>query len=694
MKNTAILSFLLSLLLVSCGDDSGSSVNDLSEEAETFSIANKTFFGVAQKGPFTKGSTVSVYELDEKFKQTGINYEKEIDNNQSEYSVKIKKLKSQYALLKANGQYLNEITNTLSKNKITLYALTDFDNRDEANVNILTHLAHKREIYLINEKKLAFKKAKEQAEAEVLKTFGINEKFDAFEDLNIFEKKDQSAALLGISVLMLSQLPETDFEKRLTDFTNDIEKDGVWNNEKTITQIADWAYEHRSDSIFIFDDLKEKNDSILEIIRGNIEKWKISKDIPAFEKYVKNFWLQNYGLGKCTDKQKNKALKNKNSASKYAKEVFICKSNTWYIATDKEKFTYYLPDSLNNSKGKDGEIQRGNIDSTNCYVYDEKKWRKGNELNCTLGLGGCTKQRQKEIGIGSDSIWYLCDNQEWRAWKTVDISPKDTSWKFAIQNEKDTSGWKDTTEGAIRKGKKTDIIYIFDKGIWRLATVPEATLGGCTKEIEDSVGYAEMRKGQDFIDRIAIDCQHKQSDRCKVINRDDYKYSLEGYDYYYSDPYSKHYNHHSIICPAALYHSGYYRCHNEKWHFTNECFIELKKLNATKTGKDGDSQWGTTCPSECYVYENDSNDSIQGKWRFGSLRECLLGLGGCTQSRLGSGRQSAPYTGGYSNVCRKCVSDDDCSGCVCFSTLSFSDFNTTYLCRIDENSPNPHQWAL
>ena len=34
MKNTAILSFLLSLLLVSCGDDSGNSVNDANDESE------------------------------------------------------------------------------------------------------------------------------------------------------------------------------------------------------------------------------------------------------------------------------------------------------------------------------------------------------------------------------------------------------------------------------------------------------------------------------------------------------------------------------------------------------------------------------------------------------------------------------------------------------------------------------------
>ena len=97
MKITVIISILLSIFFISCGDDSGSSAGD----SET--ITNKTISGVVQIGPFEKGATIAVYELDEKFEQTGRNYETEIENDQGEYSVDVKELKSQYALLKASG---------------------------------------------------------------------------------------------------------------------------------------------------------------------------------------------------------------------------------------------------------------------------------------------------------------------------------------------------------------------------------------------------------------------------------------------------------------------------------------------------------------------------------------------------------------------------------------------------------------
>ena len=161
MKNTAILSFLLSFILVSCGDDSGSSVGDISEEAEIFSssasdsiegigisssssekanrdskssssssekankdskssssssekaeklpVINKTISGMAQ-GPFEKGATVSVYELDTNFQQTGISYETKIKNDSGSYSIKLEDFKSQYALFKVNGRYIDNIT--------------------------------------------------------------------------------------------------------------------------------------------------------------------------------------------------------------------------------------------------------------------------------------------------------------------------------------------------------------------------------------------------------------------------------------------------------------------------------------------------------------------------------------------------------------------------------------------------------
>ncbi len=62
------------------------------------------------------------------------------------------------------------------------------------------HLA----VYLVTEKKKSIAEAKEQAEKEVLATFGIEGDFAESEDLNIFETGDGNAALLAIQILAVS----------------------------------------------------------------------------------------------------------------------------------------------------------------------------------------------------------------------------------------------------------------------------------------------------------------------------------------------------------------------------------------------------------------------------------------------------------------------------------------------------------
>ena len=127
MKNAALLVFILSFLFVSCGDDSGSSAGDSiegigisssssekanrdskssssssekankdsksssssSEKAEKLPVINKTISGMAQ-GPFEKGATVSVYELDENFEMTGVHIDSKTTNDYGEFSIKIK----------------------------------------------------------------------------------------------------------------------------------------------------------------------------------------------------------------------------------------------------------------------------------------------------------------------------------------------------------------------------------------------------------------------------------------------------------------------------------------------------------------------------------------------------------------------------------------------------------------------------
>jgi len=463
-KQSIVAVFLATSLLVACGDDNKNAGGTV-EDGEVVAIVDKTVSGVSQKGPFVNGSSVTVQELDgETLAQTGNSYEGKIKNDMGEFSVKVAKLASQYALLKANGFYRNEVTGEKSKSQITLYALTDLSDRDEVNVNLLTHLAYERSLYLATGKdSLSVSEAKKQAETEVLKSFGIEGDFAVAEDLNIFGEGDQSAALLAVSVLMQGDLSEADFSERLANYAADIEADGVWNDAITATKIADWAN-------FT---LREPEGPSLAIIRENITQWNFSTNVPEFEKYVNNFWWQNYGLGACNTKREGEIMKNQNIISALVNEYYICKSNSWQVASDIEKDTYKWLDPAVKHTEKDGDVRYGDVVTTNCYVFEDKAWRSGNANDCSLNLRGCTALRQDTVGLGSDKVWHICDAK---------------SWRNATTYEKDTFGWKAGADGEIKKGNVTDTVYVFDKTAWRVTSAVEGKLGGCVSAIADSVG--------------------------------------------------------------------------------------------------------------------------------------------------------------------------------------------------------------
>ena len=643
MKNLAILSFLLSFLFVSCGDDSGSSASDSNEEAEIFSssasdsiegigisssssekankdskssssssekaeklpVINKTISGMAQ-GPFEKGATVSVYELDTNFQQTGISYETKIKNDSGSYSIKLEDFKSQYALFKVNGRYIDNITGAKSAYSITLYAFTDLDNHDNVNINFLTHLSYKRILYLVTKKDKSVDKASMQAETEVLRAFDIeNDGFDDAENIDIFGKNKQSAALLAISALIQGNLLKAKLNDRLTDFVSDIEKYGTWDNEQTKTEIADWASNVSLNTGF-------------DKVKGYIKKWNQTVDLSAFEKYVENIWQQNYSLGECSDKNQNEIRGNGNELSNF--RHFICRSNKWILDNDpaNDGDTRWVTWVNPNGYGK----------STSCEVYDDTTWRDGDNLNeCNSGLGGCTKKREN-TKIKTRTGYYICQNKTWkRLDDPIDFPP--------TINESDTLGWKDSTEGAIRKGNTTDVIYIFDNQKWRVATLPEASLGGCNEKTVNFFGYAEERLEQDLTDPRTNKCTEPYSSYCYHAN-------------YYPDFYICQKDYDNKFYWERLDAFGYdYICNDSSYYANN---------------KEGDAHWGSIepikkkcinckqenidyleniCKKRCYVHDGTNRyylgvQKIGNGWRIGHASECALGFGGCTESRFGT----------------------------------------------------------
>ena len=346
----------------------------LEADSERVAVSLDSLAGYSQKGPFLKGSTVYLYELSDgrTLKQTNGNFTSIITRDDGRYKFTARDLVSQYAMIVVDGNYRNEVTGKSSEASIRLRAITDMRKRSDANINLLTHLEFDRVYYLVTREKKTVKQAKKQAQNEIFKAFHIeiDENADA-EDLDVFGKTDADAALLAISVLLQGDGSETDLSVLLTEIANDMETDGKWdgaNSAAARTHVADWA---------VTADGSER----LETIRNNVKGWNLGKgNVPAFEKYVRNFYETELALGKCGDKKNSvgtvKYTENDKSGYyaenyldvRYNRERFVCRSDKrWHFATFSEKDTYGWRDSTI------GAFKKGQITGLQ-YLFKSDGW--------------------------------------------------------------------------------------------------------------------------------------------------------------------------------------------------------------------------------------------------------------------------------------------------------------------------------
>ena len=313
----------ISLFAAACSD-SNDVAGGASGDAGITAVTDWEVAGVSQKGPFVTGSAVTVQELDGiTLKQTGKSFKGSIKSDKGDFAIKDINLQSQYAILEASGYYRDEISGKKSSGTVMLRALTDLSNRKTVNINLLTHLEYERVMYLVTEKKKSIAEAKSQAEKEILASFAIEGEFAESEDLNIFKSGDGNAALLAVSVLMQSDVDVAGLTERMGEFSISLAEGGSWDDADTKTAIADWACDV---------DLK----GTLANIRRNVENWKYADSVPAFEKYVTNFWWNNYGLGACNAKRENETKRNINKLSKLYNEYFVCEKGRWVIPVEEK----------------------------------------------------------------------------------------------------------------------------------------------------------------------------------------------------------------------------------------------------------------------------------------------------------------------------------------------------------------------
>ena len=265
MKNIISTTFLIAIFLFGCKKK---------DEVATF-IKDK-INGFSQKGPFLNGSSLTAYEMDENFAQTGKSFNTQISDNLGSFELSNLTLLTKYAKLKADGYYFNEVQNINSLGSITLYALSDLSDKNNVNINLLSTLEVSRVEYLISNGS-AFSNAKHQAQQEILNMFFIHEPtMTESELLNISVDGDENAILLAISLIIQGYRTDAELSQLLGDISTDIKSDGILNSSTLGSALINGAK--------LFDTTQ---------IRSNIENRYSSLGvvtvIPHFEKYIKLF---------------------------------------------------------------------------------------------------------------------------------------------------------------------------------------------------------------------------------------------------------------------------------------------------------------------------------------------------------------------------------------------------------------------
>ena len=202
--------------VVACSDsDDKDFVGGASGDAGVIAITNKQIAGVAQKGPFVKGSEVVLRETSAEgnLEPTGREYTTVTINDKGDFKFDSLDLVSQYVLLSAEGYYIHdgevyfnddnrsEEEKRFSECPMRLDAVSDLRKRETVNINLLTHFEYKRVLNLIKSGK-NFVEAKRQASTEVMNAFGVDVDVSSSEDLNIFNTSDADRTLFNISLLL------------------------------------------------------------------------------------------------------------------------------------------------------------------------------------------------------------------------------------------------------------------------------------------------------------------------------------------------------------------------------------------------------------------------------------------------------------------------------------------------------------
>ncbi len=224
--------------------------------------------GKVEKGPFVKGSKITIQELNEELLPTGKNFTTSIVDDEGSFSLGNIELTSPYVELIADGFFYNERTGNLSNSQITLYSLADLRESTTTNVNLVTHIIKDRIANLVKTEKIEFKEAQLKAQNEFLSIFGLQKHSDKnFNNISISDGTYQASCQVMISSILLDNKSEAQFTEFITSLSSTFKSNGsipssikeeLWKTSinlpfKTITDQLTDRYEQLKREIKLLD---------------------------------------------------------------------------------------------------------------------------------------------------------------------------------------------------------------------------------------------------------------------------------------------------------------------------------------------------------------------------------------------------------------------------------------------------------
>jgi tetratricopeptide (TPR) repeat protein len=235
MKKILLFFFVASLSFTFC------SCSDKNNE-EDFTPTSLSVNGKAEKGPFVRGSMITMQTMDAGMNATGQTYTTALTDDAGTFSFGKQTFETPYAKLNVNGYFFNEVTGNLSTGTLSLNSIASLADQSSINVNILTHLKCGRVIKLMSDGK-TFDDANTQAQKELLTAFGLLRFADTdVSKFSVASGTDEAAALIAVSSLVEANRTEAEIVEYLSKLSTEFTTNGYFSDASKMQLRKDRNY--------------------------------------------------------------------------------------------------------------------------------------------------------------------------------------------------------------------------------------------------------------------------------------------------------------------------------------------------------------------------------------------------------------------------------------------------------------------